>query len=68
MALMELASPDALGCTKLVVCLSRSIETTSLMALSRDLGWAGFEMVALEAPHGKPGLTSEEWLFFEVET
>jgi hypothetical protein len=68
MALMELASPDTLGCTKLVVCPSRSIEPTPLMALSRDLGWAGFKMVTLEAPPGKPGLTSDQWLFFEVET
>ena len=68
MALMELAGPDGLGCAKLVVCPSRKIEPSALMSLSRDLGWAGFELVTLAALTGQGELTSEEWLFFEIET
>ena len=68
MALMELAGPDSLGCEKLVVCPSRAIEPAALAGLSRDLGWAGFDLVTLGSLMGYNGLNSDEWLFFEIDT
>jgi len=66
MALLEFASYKSLGCSKLVVCLSRSIDPTESKNIMRDLGWVGFELVTLAQWTGTT-TTSSEWLFLSIE-
>ncbi|KAJ4421454.1 hypothetical protein N0V82_003718 [Gnomoniopsis sp. IMI 355080] len=65
-AMIELAEIP-LGCSRLVVCVDRSIETEDLQPLTKGLQWAGFELETLEHWTGLRDLTSEKWLFMGVE-
>ena len=67
MALMELASTPNLKCSQLVVCLDRSMSPLELQALSRDLGWVGFELITLALWAGGSDLTSARWVLLSVE-
>lgn len=67
MALIELASLAGFDCTRIVACLSRSANGRDLHGLMRDLGWVGFELVTLAAWTKQPEITSDEWLFLEME-
>lgn len=65
-AMIELAETP-LGCSRLVVCIDRSIEADDLQPLTKGLQWAGFELETLEHWTGLRDLTSEKWLFMGVE-
>ena len=67
MALIELASSAGFDCTRLVVCLSRLADGAELTGLMRDLRWVGFELVTLAAWTKQHEITSDEWLFLEME-
>lgn len=67
MALIELASLADFECIRIVACLSRSANGRDLHGLMRDLGWVGFELVTLAAWTKQPEITSDEWLFLEME-
>lgn len=65
-AMIELAETP-LGCSRLVVCIDRSIEADDLQSLTKGLQWAGFELETLEHWAGIRDLTSEKWLLMGVE-
>lgn len=68
-ALFELASMPALGCSQIVVCVRRSEEADRLDVV-RSLGWCGFGLTTLEpwVRDGRQDLTvSSEWLFLNAE-
>ena len=67
MALIELADSAGLGCSQLVVCLSRLADAAELNGLMRDLRWVGFGLVTLAAWTQRPEMTSEEWLFLGMD-
>ena len=68
MALLELATQPALVCSKLIICLDRTISTFEMTKLLRDLGWVGFELTTLAPWNGGVDETSKEWLMLEMET
>lgn len=67
MALIELAAGAGFDCTHLVVCLSRSADGAELKGLMRDLRWVGFELVTLASWTKQREITSDKWLFLEME-
>ena len=67
MALIELANHPALACSELVVCLDRSINSTDMNGLIRDLGWVGFELTTLAPWNDGVEDTSNEWLMLLME-
>ena len=68
MALLELCAQDHFGCDRLVLCIDRHANATARDNLTKDLGWIGFGLTTLvEFSEGKE-LTSEKWLFMDMET
>jgi hypothetical protein len=67
MALLELCSVDEVDCTKLVVCVERSLPADQSAGLMKDLGWVGFEPITLDEWSNNPMLVSERWLFLSME-
>ena len=67
MALIELANHPDLACSELVVCLDRSINSTDMNGLTRDLGWVGFELTTLAPWNGGVEDTSKGWLMLSME-
>lgn len=65
-AMIELAETP-LGCSRLVVCIDRSIEAEDMQSLSKGLQWAGFELETLDHWAGVRDVTSDKWLFMGVE-
>lgn len=65
-AMIELAETP-LGCSRLIVCIDRSIETEELQPLTKGLQWAGFELETLDHWAGVRDVTSKKWLFMGVE-
>lgn len=65
-AMIELAETP-LGCSRLVVCLDRTIEGEELQSLTKGLQWAGFELETLDRWAGVRDVTSEKWLFMGVD-
>lgn len=69
MALFELASIPALGCSQIVACVGRSRAEDDLEAV-RSLGWCGFGLTTLE-PWIRDGRQdssiSSEWLFLNAD-
>lgn len=68
-ALFELASMDAFGCSQIVACVKRSRRTNE-MELVRSLGWCGFNLTTLEPwkmDNGSGPSLSTEWLFLVAE-
>lgn len=65
-AMIELAEMP-LGCSRLVVCIDRSIEPEEMQPLTKGLQWAGFELETLDDWAGVRDVTSEKWLFMGVE-
>ena len=63
MALLELASSDAFGCSQLVVGVDRTAMEEDVKDTTRDLGWVGFELIMLDAWSGDRGCTSDRWIF-----
>ena len=65
-ALMELAEAP-LGCSHLVICIDRSIETEEAKTLTKGLQWAGLELMTLDHWAGAIDVTSKEWVFMGTE-
>lgn len=65
-ALMELAE-SPLGCSHLVICINRSIETDEAKTLTKGLQWAGLELTTLDHWAGAIDVTSKEWVFMGTE-
>jgi len=66
MALIELAEA-ALGCSQLVICISRSIPDAESKALMKGLQWAGFSITGLDFWGGGLDVTSKKWLLMGME-
>lgn len=67
MALIELSSVAGFDCSRIVICLSRLPNGSDLHGSMRDLRWVGFELVTLAAWTKQHEITSDEWLFLEME-
>ncbi|KAF3762938.1 hypothetical protein M406DRAFT_357639 [Cryphonectria parasitica EP155] len=65
-ALIELAETP-LGCSRLVICIDRSIEADEMQSLTKGLAWAGFEMDTLDRWAEIRDVTSSRWLFMGME-
>lgn len=67
MALLELCSLDELGCTELVICLDRDMETADLKSLMKDLGWVGFSPTTLIDWAQSQEIISSKWVFLAMD-
>ena len=67
MALLELCSLDELGCTELVICLDREMETADLRSLMKDLGWVGFSPTTLIDWVQHEEIISSKWVFLAMD-
>lgn len=65
-ALIELTETP-LDCSRLVVCIERSIEDEELAGLTKGLQWAGFELETLDQWAGIRDVTSSRWVFMGME-
>lgn len=65
-ALMEMAE-SPLGCSHLVICIDRSIETDEAKTLTKGLQWAGLELMTLDHWAGAIDVTSRDWVFMGTE-
>ncbi|KAK8045103.1 hypothetical protein PG993_005127 [Apiospora rasikravindrae] len=63
--LIELADP--LECSRVVICMERSIPEDDAKALMRSLQWVGFELTTLDHWSGGLDTTSNKWLFMGME-
>jgi hypothetical protein len=68
MALLELCEVDYFSCDRLVVCIDRHAEATGRDTLVKDLGWIGFSLTTLDDFSETGELTSDKWLFMDMET
>ena len=68
MALLELCEVDAFSCDRLVVCIDRQTEQAACDTLVKDLGWIGFSLATLDDFSEGAELTSDKWLFMDMET
>ena len=67
MALLELCEVPDFDCTRLIVCLDRHIDSRAMEALTKDLGWIGFQLATLNSfTHGDE-ITSDKWLFMDMD-
>ena len=67
MALLELCEVPEFDCSRLIVCLDRHIDSRAMEALTKDLGWIGFQLTTLNGfTHGDE-ITSDKWLFMDME-
>ncbi|KAF2878039.1 ornithine decarboxylase antizyme-domain-containing protein [Massariosphaeria phaeospora] len=64
MALLELCEVSYFSCDRLVVCIDRRTESEALI---KDLGWIGFQLATLNNFTRDGEITSEKWLFMEME-
>ena len=67
MALLELCSLDALGCTALVICLDRDMDSADLKSLMKDLGWVGFSPTTLIDWVQDQEIISSKWVFLAMD-
>lgn len=69
MALLELCELPSFGCDRLIVAIDRSADSKALM---KDLGWIGFGLATLDDfvddEDMAAEVTSQTWLFMEMET
>lgn len=63
--LIELADP--LNCSRVVICMERSMPEDDAKALMRSLQWVGFELTTLDRWSGKLDTTSRQWLFMGMD-
>jgi len=68
MALLELCEVDYFSCDRLVLCIDRQVDQAARNNLTKDLGWIGFGLTTLDEFSGGEELTSEKWLFMDMET
>ena len=67
MTLLELASCDDLACGRLIVGVDRTAGQEDVEAVTRDLGWVGFELSTLEPWSSTKGTVSDRWIFLNVD-
>lgn len=67
MALLELCETPEIDCTKLVTCVDRHAPAEQLAALTRDLGWVGFEPYTLTDWTKSDDILSDAWLFLSMD-
>lgn len=68
MALLELCELDNFACHRLVVCIDRHTGQGARDILVKDLGWIGFSLTTLDDFSSGGALTSDKWLFMDMET
>jgi hypothetical protein len=68
MALLELCEVDYYSCDRLVVCIDRHADPMARNILVKDLGWIGFSLTTLDDFTDSGELTSDKWLFMDMET
>jgi len=68
MALLELCEVDHFSCDRLVVCIDRQTDQLARETLTKDLGWIGFSLTTLGEFTASGDVTSEKWLFMDMET
>jgi len=66
MALIELAE-SPLKCSRIVVCIDRRMDLDEAQSLMKSLQWVGFEMATLDAWARQQDVTSENWVFMNME-
>jgi hypothetical protein len=67
MALLELCSLDELGCTALVICLDRDMDSVDLKSLMKGLGWVGFSPTTLIDWVQDQEIISSKWVFLAID-
>ncbi|KAF2267435.1 hypothetical protein CC78DRAFT_457345 [Lojkania enalia] len=67
MALLELCDVPYFSCSRLVVCLDRRTDTRTMRALTKDLGWIGFQLTTLNNFTDGDEITSEQWVFMDMD-
>lgn len=65
-ALIELAEVP-LGCSRLVICIDRSVDADELQPLIKGLQWAGFELDTLNQWASIRDVTSSKWIFMGMD-
>ena len=68
MALLELCEVDYFSCDRLVLCIDRQVGQAARNNMTKDLGWIGFGLTTLDEFSEGEELTSEKWLFMDMET
>lgn len=68
MALLELCEVDQFSCDRLIVCIDRQADSMARDTLVKDLGWIGFSLTTLDDFSEGAALTSDKWLFMDMET
>jgi hypothetical protein len=68
MALLELCEQTYFSCDRLVLCIDRHADASARDNLTKDLGWIGFGLTTLDEFSEGKELTSEKWLFMDMET
>jgi hypothetical protein len=66
MALIELAE-SPLACSRIVICVDRRMDGGEAQPLMKSLQWVGFEMATLDAWARQPDVTSDKWVFMDME-
>ncbi|KAF2478303.1 uncharacterized protein BDR25DRAFT_299932 [Lindgomyces ingoldianus] len=67
MALLELCDIPYFSCSHLVACLDRHTDPRPLDALTKDLGWIGFQLTTLNDFTSGDDITSNQWLFMDMD-
>lgn len=67
MALLELCDTEYFSCSRLVACVDRTAEPQAMEALTKDLGWIGFQLATLNDFTDGDEITSEKWLFMDMD-
>jgi hypothetical protein len=67
MALLELCDLEYFSCSRLVACLDRGTEAFALDALTKNLGWIGFQLTTLIEFSQDDEIMSDRWLFMDMD-
>ncbi|KAF2115319.1 ornithine decarboxylase antizyme-domain-containing protein, partial [Lophiotrema nucula] len=67
MGLLELCDIPYFSCSKLVACLDRKTDTRATDTLVKDLGWIGFQLTTLQEFTSGDEITSDRWLFMDMD-
>jgi hypothetical protein len=67
MALLELCDVPYFSCSRLVACLDRHADAQATEALTKDLGWIGFQLATLNDYTDGDDITSNKWLLMEMD-
>lgn len=67
MSLLELCDIDFFSCSRLVACLDRHADAHATEALTKDLGWIGFQLTTLNGFTEGDDITSEQWLLMDID-